>query len=89
MSGAMAATFVFRNKCNETIYPGVQTNPGRPAFPTTGFQLQPDAAVLGLGAGLKLEAGGREGRPAGVRLHAGVDRLLAIVSEHERSCHCA
>ena len=43
MSGAMAATFVFRNKCNDTIYPGVQTNSGRPAFPTTGFQLQPGA----------------------------------------------
>ena len=48
-----------------------------------------DAAVLGLGAGLKLEAGGREGRPAGVRLHAGVDRLVAFVSEHERCRHCA
>ncbi|PUZ69365.1 hypothetical protein GQ55_2G102400 [Panicum hallii var. hallii] len=43
-AGAMAATFVFRNNCNETIYPGVQTNPRRPAFPTTGFQLQPGVA---------------------------------------------
>lgn len=43
ISGAKAATFVFKNKCRETIYPGVQTNPGKPAFPTTGFQLHPGA----------------------------------------------
>ncbi|CAL5065870.1 unnamed protein product [Urochloa decumbens] len=43
--GAMAATFTFRNNCRETIYPGVQTNPGRPAFQTTGFALQPGATA--------------------------------------------
>jgi hypothetical protein len=37
----MAATFTFINKCREPIYPGVQTNPGKPGFPTTGFQLKP------------------------------------------------
>ncbi|CAN6209954.1 unnamed protein product [Urochloa humidicola] len=44
--GAMAATFVFRNNCKEAIYPGVQTNPGRPAFPTTGFALQPGTTAM-------------------------------------------
>ncbi|WVZ62859.1 hypothetical protein U9M48_012553 [Paspalum notatum var. saurae] len=39
----MPATFTFSNNCREPIYPGVQTNPGWPAFPTTGFHLDPGA----------------------------------------------
>ncbi|KAJ1255662.1 hypothetical protein BS78_K175500 [Paspalum vaginatum] len=39
----MPATFTFSNNCREPIYPGVLTNPGRPAFPTTGFHLDPGA----------------------------------------------
>ena len=52
-AGAMATIFVFTNRCPETIYPGVQTNPNRPAFPTTGFALPPgpDAAFPGVPAG--------------------------------------
>ncbi|PAN10631.1 hypothetical protein PAHAL_2G106900 [Panicum hallii] len=53
LPGAMATIFVFTNRCPETIYPGVQTNPNRPAFPTTGFALPPgpDAAFPGVPAG--------------------------------------
>ncbi|RLN33094.1 hypothetical protein C2845_PM03G26500 [Panicum miliaceum] len=49
----MATIFVFTNRCLETIYPGVQTNPNPPAFPTTGFALPPgpDAAFPGVPAG--------------------------------------
>ncbi|KAG2641539.1 hypothetical protein PVAP13_2KG426658 [Panicum virgatum] len=49
----MATIFVFTNRCPETIYPGVQTNTNRPAFPTTGFALPPgpDAAFPGVPAG--------------------------------------
>ncbi|KAL6611368.1 hypothetical protein ACP70R_039296 [Stipagrostis hirtigluma subsp. patula] len=45
VQGARSATFTFANKCKEAIYPGVLTNSGKPAFPTTGFQLQPGASA--------------------------------------------
>ncbi|KAF8655160.1 hypothetical protein HU200_061297 [Digitaria exilis] len=41
----MAATFAFRNNCHVPIYPGVLTNPDRPAFPTSGFMLLPKTAI--------------------------------------------
>nr|CAB3452683.1 unnamed protein product [Digitaria exilis] len=49
----MATIFVFTNKCPETIYPGVLTSPGKPAFPTSGFALPPgpDAAFPSVPAG--------------------------------------
>ncbi|KAF8655159.1 hypothetical protein HU200_061296 [Digitaria exilis] len=49
----MATIFVFTNKCPETIYPGVLTSPGKPAFPTSGFALPPgpDAAFPNIPAG--------------------------------------
>ncbi|KAL6654415.1 hypothetical protein ACP70R_007880 [Stipagrostis hirtigluma subsp. patula] len=43
--GTMSATFVFTNKCHEPIYPAVLANSGKPAFPTTGFELQPGASA--------------------------------------------
>ncbi|WVZ62854.1 hypothetical protein U9M48_012549 [Paspalum notatum var. saurae] len=46
LPGATATTFVFTNKCQETIYPGVVTGASSPAFPTTGFALQPGAGAV-------------------------------------------
>lgn len=45
LPGAKAATFVFTNKCGEAIYPGAVTGGRSPAFPTTGFALQPGAGA--------------------------------------------
>ncbi|KAK3126867.1 hypothetical protein QOZ80_7AG0564320 [Eleusine coracana subsp. coracana] len=42
---ASAISFAFNNQCRETIYPGVLTSAGRPAFPTTGFALEPGKDV--------------------------------------------
>ncbi|KAJ6315903.1 hypothetical protein OIU78_019222 [Salix suchowensis] len=42
--GAQSVTFSFTNKCPYTVWPGTLTNPGSPAFSSTGFTLEAGAS---------------------------------------------
>ncbi|XP_038974345.1 thaumatin-like protein 1b [Phoenix dactylifera] len=44
VQGGLSTTFTVKNNCAKTIWPGVQTNPNVPAFPSTGFQLAASAS---------------------------------------------
>ncbi|PIA37124.1 hypothetical protein AQUCO_03000003v1 [Aquilegia coerulea] len=37
--GSFSITFTFKNNCPSTIWPGILTTPGKPLFPTSGFEL--------------------------------------------------
>ncbi|KAL5986027.1 Thaumatin-like protein 1 [Asimina triloba] len=39
-TGVSGSTFTFTNKCDYTVWPGIQSNSNSPSFETTGFELE-------------------------------------------------